>query len=80
MFFRTYFLVRAVLNYSKYTDSFARKLCKTYGVSSGLRYSFRCYMTSHPGTTIGSLFISSVLVLAYVLRIFENPCSFALGA
>lgn len=80
MLTRMYFLLRSITNYSQYTDSFARKLCRNYGVSTGLRFSMRCYLKNNPGITIGVMFLSSVLILAYILRIFEGPCSYALGA
>jgi hypothetical protein len=79
MFMRFYFLMRSITNYTMYTDSFARKLCKNYGVHTGLRFTLRCHMHESPSMTIGLVFLSSTCILAYILRIFEGPCSFALG-
>jgi hypothetical protein len=79
MFVRIYFLIRTIGNYSKYTDSFAVKVCKNYGISANLRFTFKCYLMEHPFSSIIVLFVSSILILGYVLRIFEEPYNYALG-
>lgn len=43
MFVRVFFLVRTLDNYSLYTDAFSKQICKSYGFSSGLRFSVRAY-------------------------------------
>ena len=42
MFIKMIFLIRAVFNYSMYTDTYAKKLCNNYGVSANIRFSFKC--------------------------------------
>lgn len=42
MFLRIFFLVRAVFNYSVYTNAHSKKLCQTYGFSAGVRFTLKC--------------------------------------
>jgi len=77
MFVRVYFLLRAIFNYSMYTDTYAKKLCRNYGVSANVRFSFKCLLIRYPGQTIVMTFSLSVLIIAYLLRIFELPYNFA---
>lgn len=42
MWFRVYFLVRSIFNYSIYTDAYSKKLCQTYGFSANVRFTFKC--------------------------------------
>jgi len=70
---RIYFVIRAIFNYSKYSDDFCRKIATHHGISANMRFAFKARMTRFPGQTITYLFLSSTLVLAYVLRIFEMP-------
>ena len=44
MFIRVYFIVRAFFNYSIYTDTYAKKVAKNYGVSAGVRFTYKCYL------------------------------------
>jgi len=79
MWIRIYFLIRAVINYSDFTDIYAKKLCISYGFTANVRYTFKCLLLTHPGRTINSLSLISVLILAYMVRIFELPYYLALG-
>mmetsp|Transcript_16179 Transcript_16179/g.25062 ORF Transcript_16179/g.25062 Transcript_16179/m.25062 type:complete len:109 (-) Transcript_16179:1080-1406(-) len=42
MWIRIFFLIRSIFNYSIYTDAYSKKLCKTYGFSAGVRFTFKC--------------------------------------
>jgi hypothetical protein len=44
MWIRVYFIVRAFFNYSIYTDTYAKKVAKNYGVSAGVRFTYKCYL------------------------------------
>jgi hypothetical protein len=79
MFIRLYFLIRTIGNYSKYTDTFGVKVCKNYGLSANLRFTFKCYITENPFSSIVILFVSSVCILGYLLRIFEEPYNYSIG-
>jgi hypothetical protein len=42
MWFRIYFLIRSIFNYSIYTDAYSKKLCKSYGFTAGARFTLKC--------------------------------------
>jgi hypothetical protein len=79
MWIRVYFIVRAFFNYSIYTDTYAKKVAKNYGVSAGVRFTYKCYIKESPFTAIFLTFMTSIVVLAYILRIFEQPYYYAVG-
>ena len=71
MFFRIFFVVRAVFNYNMYTDVYAKKLCRSYGFTANVRFTFKSLLKTDPTYTVSVTMFSSVLVLAYCLRVFE---------
>ena len=73
MWLRVYFILRSIFNYSIYTDAYSKKLCQSYGFSSGVRFTFKCYMIGSPEWTVIILFSSTIMILAYILRVFELP-------
>ena len=73
MFLRIFFVLRSVFNYSIYTDAFSKKLCKSYGFTSGVRFTMKCHFAVHPGKTMFFLFLLSIMVFGYLVRIFELP-------
>jgi len=62
-----------MINYSIYTDAYSRKVCNTYGFSSGVRFSYKCALENSPIWFVFSIFVGTVLILSYMLRIFEIP-------
>jgi hypothetical protein len=73
MWLRFYFVVRTFFNYSIYTDAYSKKLCQSYGFTAGVRFTFKCQLIINPGWTILYLMVSSIGILANLLRIFEMP-------
>lgn len=73
MWLRIYFLLRSIFNYSIYTDAYSKKLCKSYGFSAGVRFTFKCQMIINPEWTVFIMFMATVLILGYLMRIFEIP-------
>mmetsp|Transcript_17377 Transcript_17377/g.12417 ORF Transcript_17377/g.12417 Transcript_17377/m.12417 type:complete len:197 (+) Transcript_17377:245-835(+) len=73
MFARLYFCFRAIFNYSMFTDLYAKRLCESYGFTANVRFAMKCFLIKHPVTTVTVVLVSSVVVLAYILRIFEAP-------
>lgn len=73
MFLRIFFLCRSIFNYSIYTDPYSKKLCRSYGFTSGVRFTFKCYFEVHPEKTVLIVFTSTIMILAYLMRIFELP-------
>jgi voltage-gated potassium channel Kch len=73
MFLRLFFVVRMLFSYSIYTDAFSKKICNSYGFSSGTRFVLKSKMLLEPGKSVIYLFTMSVLIFAYLIRIFELP-------
>lgn len=79
MFVRVIFMSRAIINYSIFMDIYSKKLCKSYGFSANVRFAFKCFIRAQPGTTVAIVLLSSVLLLAYLMRIFELPYGVTVG-
>jgi hypothetical protein len=79
MFFRIVFLFRSVINYSIFMDIYSKKLCKSYGFTANVRFAFKCFIRSQAGSTVVCILVSSVLILAYLLRICELPYGITVG-
>lgn len=73
MFLRLYFLIRASFNFSIYTDALSKKVCKAYGFDAGFRFAVKCKLLVDPEKTVCIMFISTVCIFAYLVRIFEIP-------
>ena len=71
MFLRIYFVYKCIFNYSIYTDAYSKKLCKEYGFYPGFRFILKSKFIKYPSQTIFILFLSTILVISYILRIFE---------
>ena len=71
MFLRLFFVMRAVFNYSMYTDVFAKKLCRSYGFTANVRFTYKSLLKTDPAKTVIVTMFASTLVLAYQLRVFE---------
>ena len=78
-FLRIYFVIRAVFNYNIYMDLYSKKLCKQYGFTANIRFSFKSMLKLSPGLLVSTITFGSIIVLAYLLRIFELPYWDALG-
>ena len=72
-FARLFFLVRSIFNFSLYTDAYSKKLCQSYGFTSEVRFTFKCLFATNPEKLVVIIFGSTIMILAYVLRIFELP-------
>ena len=73
MCLRLFFLVRTIFNYSIYTDPFSKKLCETYGFTSGVSFTFKCQLLIHPINTVITIFFLTIFISAYLIRLFEMP-------
>ena len=73
-FLRIYFVIRAIFNYNIYMDLYSKKLCKTqYGFTANIRFTFKSLLKTRPGLLVTTITVGSILVLAYLIRIFELP-------
>ena len=78
-FLRIYFVIRAFFNYNIYMDLYSKKLCKTYGFTANIRFTFKSLLKTSPGILVLTITFGSILLLSYLLRIFELPYWRALG-
>ena len=73
MFLRILFLLRSAVNYSIYKDAYSIRLCQSYGFNGGTRFFLKCLFKQYPLLIVVSLFTLSIVVLSYLVRIFELP-------
>ena len=73
MFFRFIFFLRTAFDYSIYNDEYSKKICRHHNVSSGIRFTFKCFLNKYPVWTVFWLFFITILGISYMLRILELP-------
>ena len=73
MVLRIYFILRTIFNYSIYSDSFSKQLCRTYNLKPGVFFTMKCYLINHPEVTVLSLLSFTIFVFSFVFRIYELP-------
>lgn len=73
MWLRLIFIMRAWLNYSIFTDAYAKILQNAYGFESSLQFTLRCHLLVYPKQTVMTLYSTTILTAAYLIRIFEKP-------
>ena len=73
MFLRLFFLIRTCFNYSIYTDALSKKVCKSYGFNSDVKFAIKCKLLVDPEVTVSIMFIGTVCIFACLVRIFELP-------
>lgn len=73
MFVRLYFIMGTFVNYGEFSDAYSKKLCKSYGFESDIRFSVKCLYITAPEATVFWVFTMTVLIFAYILRIYEVP-------
>lgn len=74
MFARVYFAVKSVLNYTKFMNHYARKVCNAYGFENSIFFTIKSLLADdNSERPIAYLFIVTVVLFAYVIRIFEMP-------
>ena len=66
-------MFRMVLNYSVYRDEYSKKICKSHGANSGVRFTFKCTLENNPLSTVTWLFVLTIVIFAFIIRIFELP-------
>ena len=64
--------------------SFGKTICliftsETYGFTANVRFTFKCLIIRNPGVTVICTLWTSILVLSYILRIFERPYYHTIG-
>lgn len=73
MFLRIYGLIRHYERYHEFTDLNSKAVCRSFGFESGRMFTVKCELYYHQATFIIVLFFTSVIILAFILRVFELP-------
>lgn len=73
MFLRLFQLIRTSFNYSVYMDPLSKKICKGYGLTADIRFTIQSKLLVDPFETSFIMFFGTVLIFAYLVRIFELP-------
>lgn len=73
MFCRIYFVVRSMLNYTQFMDPYAKKLCKSYGFENSILFTIKSNLMIQPEKTAALIFIVTLFLFSYVIRVFEMP-------
>ena len=73
MFSRFYFLVKSMLNYTQFMDPYTKKVCKSYGFENSVLFTIKSNIEINPEATVSYIFILTLFVFAYIIRIFELP-------
>ena len=72
MFFRFYFLVRTMMNFSVYSEMYAKRICAKHKFEGSTFFCLKALITKSAGKTILITASLSILWLSYLLRIFER--------
>ena len=72
MFCRSYFLIRTLLNFTVYSDLYSKKVCAKYGFEGDTSFQIKALYIKQTGTFIIFVATFSLLILSYVVRIFER--------
>lgn len=74
MFLRITAAVRHLERYHEFTDIYSKQVCQShYGFVPSRLFSIKIEMINNPSRVAAILFLSSILILAEILRIFELP-------
>lgn len=73
-YFRSFIICRVLLKESSFMSPRAFRLTKMYGTESTYQYAIKCMFEDYPILFIFLSFISSLLLLASMLKMCESPC------
>ena len=73
MFLRMYGLIRHFERYHEFTDLNSKEVCRAHGFASGRMFTMKCELYYHSEMYITVLFLVSVVILSFILRVFELP-------
>ena len=73
MFLRCYSLIRHYERYHEFTDCHSKAICRRFGVPGGRMFAIKCELKYNETFIISVLFFGSVIILSFILRVFELP-------
>ena len=72
MFFRLYFLVRTLFNFTIYSDLYSKRICTKYEFEANTHFYIKAIYSKRPGLIILIVLLITITYYSYVLRIFER--------
>ena len=73
MFFRCFFIIRSISNYSNFQDEWARMGCEKYNTKPGFSFAFKCLLKTKPTFMIILAFMMMLFFTAIIYRVLERP-------
>jgi hypothetical protein len=73
MFLRTFLILRALVNYSKFQNERAQTFCQNNGVKANLRFLAKCLVFKHPIYFVSAVALVSLFVMSLCFRVLERP-------
>jgi hypothetical protein len=73
MMIRVLYLIRALINYSIFSDNYAYRVCKDNKVKNNIRFNLKCLLKVYHIKLVIWIFIASVVIFGFILRIVERP-------
>ena len=70
---RLYHLISLVCSLSKFRSGRAQRVCKMNGSVAGKWFAARCLMEDSPACMLACVFFGSIMLAAWLVRIFERP-------
>lgn len=70
---RLYHLLRLGCSLTKFRSGRAQRVCKMNGCVAGKWFAARCLMENSPASILACVFFGSILLAAWLVRIFERP-------
>lgn len=66
-------MFRLVFHFSKWSNKKCQAICSAYGSDGGLLFSIKAILKDNPFFILGCSMMTSIVVFALALRIFERP-------
>ena len=79
MWLRIYFLIRTVMNYTDFMDAYSKKLCSSYGFTTSIFFTVKSRIIINPESTVMTILFGTIVIFAYLVRIFEMPYFRSIG-
>lgn len=70
---RLFYIIRATINYSIFTDHYANTIAKERGVKCNVRFALKCILKTSHIKIVFAFFTASIVLLGFALRVFERP-------
>lgn len=73
MFFRCFFIIRSISNFSSFQNEWARMSCEKYSTKPGFSFAFKSLVKTSPTFMITLLFMILLIFSSLVYRVLERP-------